>query len=357
VGIATQNPELRKNFAGKPEHVVNFFTFVAEECREIMAQLGFRKFDDMVGRMDLLETNPLVDHWKAKHVDLTNILTMPHVPDNVAIRHCERQQHKLDDALDNTLIEQSKDAIEQEKPVYLQFPISNANRTVGTMLSSAIVRKYGQIGLPEDTINISFTGSAGQSFGAFLARGITMTLKGSANDYLGKGLSGGKIVVFPPPWSTIVPEDNIIAGNVILYGAITGEVYLRGMVGERFAVRNSGAKAVVEGVGAHGCEYMTGGHVVILGQTGRNFAAGMSGGIAFVWDWNQTFADRCNMEMIDLFPIRREEDRHELHRLISNHYLYTKSTVAKYVLDNWKEVLPQFVKVYPKEYRRVIEGM
>lgn len=357
VGVATQKPELRKNFRGKPEHVVNFFTFVAEECREIMAELGFRKFEDMIGRVDMLETKPVIDHWKAKHVDLTNILSKPEVPEHIAIRHCEQQQHKIADILDRTLIEQAKEAIEQEKPVYIQLPIHNTDRTVGTMLSSVIVRKYGHSGIPDDTINISFTGSAGQSFGAFLAHGITMTLKGDANDYLGKGLSGGKIIVSPPPWSKLVPEDNIIAGNVILYGAISGEVYLRGIVGERFAVRNSGAKAVVEGVGDHGCEYMTGGRVVILGPTGRNFAAGMSGGIAYVWDWNQTFAERCNMEMVDLFPIRREEDRHELRTLVNNHAMYTKSTVAKYVLDNWQDVLPQFVKVYPKEYRRVIEGV
>jgi len=356
VGIATQNPELRKNFTGRPEHVVNFFTFVAEECREIMAKLGFRKFEAMVGQVDMLETRPVIEHWKAKHIDLTNLLRKSDVPEHIAIRHCEKQQHNLESVLDKNLIEQAKEAIEQEKPVYIQLPIHNTARTVGAMLSSVIVRKYGQVALPEDTINISFTGSAGQSFGAFLIRGVTMTLKGDANDYLGKGLSGGKIIVYPPPWTTFVPEENIIAGNVILYGAISGELYLRGIVGERFAVRNSGAKAVVEGVGDHGCEYMTGGRVVILGPTGRNFAAGMSGGIAYMWDWNQTFADRCNMEMVDLFPIRREEDRHELGTLIKNHYGYTKSTVAKYILDNWQEVLPQFVKVYPKEYRRVIEG-
>ena len=355
VGIATQNPELRQNFAGKPEYVVNFFTFVAEECREIMAELGFRKFEEMVGRVDMLEPKPNITHWKAKHVDLTNLLRKPDVPDTTAIRHVERQQHPLDNILDKTLIEQAQEAIDHEKPVYLQLPIQNKDRAVGAMLSSVITRKYGQIALPEDTININFTGSAGQSFGAFLARGITLILKGDANDYVGKGLSGGKIVICPPPWATYVPEENIIAGNVILYGATSGEAYLRGIVGERFAVRNSGAKAVVEGVGDHGCEYMTGGRVVILGPTGRNFAAGMSGGVAYIWDWNQTFAERCNLKMVDLFPLRREEDRQELQTLINNHYGYTKSTVAKYVLDNWQEVLSQFVKVYPKEYRRVIE--
>ncbi|MBD3307437.1 glutamate synthase large subunit, partial [candidate division KSB3 bacterium] len=355
VGIATQKPELRKNFSGKPEHVVNFFTFIAEECREIMAELGFRTFDEMIGRIDRLETSAVIEHWKARGIDLSNLLHQPHIPEDVALHHVEPQQHQLERVLDKVLIEHSTEAIEQEKPVYIELPIHNTDRTVGTMLSSVITRKYGDIGLPEDTINIRFTGSAGQSFGAFLAHGVTMALEGDANDYVGKGLSGGKIMIFPPRRARFVPEEHIVAGNVILYGAITGEMYLRGVVGERFAVRNSGAKAVVEGVGDHGCEYMTGGSVVILGPTGRNFAAGMSGGIAYVWDRDQTFAARCNMGMVDLFPIRREEDRHELKKLIRRHYGYTKSTVAQYVLEHWDEVLPQFVKVYPKEYRRVIE--
>jgi glutamate synthase domain-containing protein 3 len=320
-----------------------------------MAELGFRKFDDMVGRVDMLETREVIDHWKAKNIDLTNILRQPEVPEGGAIRHVERQNHELDKILDKMLIEYSHDAVEEQKPVYLELPIHNTDRTVGTMLSSVITRTYGDIGLPEDTINIRFVGSAGQSFGAFLASGVTMTLEGDANDYLGKGLSGGKIILYPSRRATFVPEENIIAGNVILYGAINGELYIRGLVGERFAVRNSGAKAVVEGIGDHGCEYMTGGTVVILGSTGRNFAAGMSGGIAYIWDREKTFAQHCNMEMVDLFPIRREEDWHELKKLIRRHYGYTKSTVAEYVLEHWDKVLPQFVKVYPKEYRRVIE--
>ena len=356
VGIATQNPELRKNFAGKPEYVVNFFTFVAEECREIMAQLGFRKFEDMVGRVDMLEPDSSTTHWKAKKLDLAFLLHKPQVSDSVAIHHVDRQQHHLETILDRVLIEHAKDALENEKPVYIELPIHNTNRTVGTMLSSEITRKYGDIGLPEDTINIRFSGSAGQSFGAFLTRGVTMTLEGDANDYVGKGMSGGKLIMYPSRRANFAPEDNMIAGNVILYGAINGEMYIRGIVGERFAVRNSGAKAVVEGVGDHGCEYMTGGCVVILGATGRNFAAGMSGGIAYIWDRHGDFATQCNLEMVDLFPIRREEDRHELKKLIRRHYGYTKSSVAEYVLEHWKEALPQFVKVYPKEYRRVIEG-
>ena len=356
VGIATQKPELRKNFSASPDHVVNFFTYVAEECREIMAELGFRTFDEMVGRVDMLETEKAITHWKAKGIDLTNLLKIPDVPKHIAIHHVDKQRHNLETILDRVLLEHSQDAIEHEKPVYIELPIHNTNRTAGTMLSSEIVRRYGSMGLPEDTINIRFSGSAGQSFGAFLTHGVTMTLEGDANDYVGKGLSGGKVVIMPSRRVNFVPEDNIIAGNVILYGAISGEMYLRGMVGERFAVRNSGAKAVVEGVGDHACEYMTGGRVVILGNTGRNFAAGMSGGLAYVWDRDTSFAGKCNMEMVDLFPIRREEDRHELKKLIRSHYGYTKSTVAEYVLEHWDEVLPQFIKVYPKEYRRVIEG-
>jgi glutamate synthase domain-containing protein 3 len=356
VGIATQKPELRKNFSASPDHVVNFFTYVAEECREIMAELGFRTFDEMVGRVDMLDTENAIEHWKAKGIDLSNLLKKPDVPEGIAIHHVGAQQHDLQTILDRVLLEHSQDAIEHEKPVYIELPIHNTDRTVGTMLSSGIVRQYGSMGLPEDTINIRFSGSAGQSFGAFLTHGVTMTLEGDSNDYVGKGLSGGKVIIMPSRRSSIIPEDNIIAGNVILYGAISGEMYLRGVVGERFAVRNSGAKAVVEGVGDHACEYMTGGRVVILGDTGRNFAAGMSGGIAYVWDRDNSFAGKCNMEMVDLFPIRREEDRHELKKLIRSHYGYTKSTVAEYALEHWNEVLPQFIKVYPKEYRRVIEG-
>ncbi len=356
VGIATQRPELRKNFTGKPEHVVNFFTFVAEECREIMAALGFRTFDDMIGRVDMLQTDDAITHWKAKGLDLSQLLRKPDVPEGTAIHHTGEQHHSLETILDKVLIAHSQEAINNEKPVYIELPVQNTNRTVGTMLSSEITKKYGNMGLPEDTINIRFNGSAGQSFGAFLAHGVSMVLEGDANDYVGKGLSGGKLIITPSRRATFAAEENIIAGNVILYGAMSGEVYLRGIVGERFAVRNSGAKAVVEGIGDHGCEYMTGGRVVILGPTGRNFAAGMSGGLAYVWDRDRVFARNCNMEMVDLFPIRREEDRHELKKLIRRHYGYTKSSAAKHILEHWTEVLSQFIKVYPKEYRRVLEG-
>jgi glutamate synthase domain-containing protein 2/glutamate synthase domain-containing protein 1/glutamate synthase domain-containing protein 3 len=355
VGVATQDPELRKKFDGKPEYVINFFTYIAEEVREIMASLGFRKFEEMVGRVDMLDTREVLDHWKAKGIDLTNILHRPDVPPGVAIRHVSRQDHGLELALDNKLITTCKDAIESKKPVRFESKIFNTNRTVGTMLSSAIARKYGLAGLPDNTIQIRFEGSAGQSFGAFLSKGVTLTLEGEANDYVGKGLSGGKIVIYPHPKSKLVPEDNIIVGNVVLYGAIQGEVYFRGLAGERFAVRNSGASAVVEGVGDHCCEYMTGGRVVVLGCTGRNFAAGMSGGIAYVLDREGTFASRCNTGMVELFPVKDKGDIDELRTLIQKHYNDTKSAVAKNILDTWDVSLPQFVKVYPTDYRRVLE--
>ncbi|MFA5059385.1 MAG: glutamate synthase large subunit [Candidatus Omnitrophota bacterium] len=355
VGIATQDPELRKNFTGKPEYVTNLFTFIAEECREIMAELGFRKFDDMVGCVDMLETKEAIDHWKAKGLDLTYVLHKPDVPAHVAIRHTSRQDHDLAGALDHELIKLCKDAIEHKKAVKLEIPIKNVNRTVGTMLSSEIARRYNLAGLADDTIKIKFTGSAGQSFGAFLAHGVTLTLEGDSNDYIGKGLSGGKIIVYPSKSATFIPEENILVGNVVLYGAVMGEAYFRGLAGERFAVRNSGAWAVVEGMGDHGCEYMTGGRVVVLGPTGRNFAAGMSGGIAYVWDKDKTFRNRCNLNMVELFPVQIESDIAELKTLIENHARYTQSSVAEFVLKNWNAVLPQFVKVYPNDYRRVLE--
>ena len=355
VGIATQDKDLRKKFTGSPDHVVNYFMFVAEEIREIMAQLGFRKFDDMVGRVDMLEKEELLDHWKAKGIDLTNILHKPDVPAHVAIRHVGGQDHGLEKALDNKLIEKCRAAIENRKPVKFESEIHNINRTVGTMLSSQIARRHGLAGLDEDTIQIKFNGSAGQSFGAFLSHGVTFTLEGDANDYTGKGLSGGKLIVYPPRKATFVPEENIIVGNVVLYGGISGEVYFRGLAGERFAVRNSGVHAVVEGIGDHGCEYMTGGRVVILGPTGRNFAAGMSGGFAYVWDKNKDFKIRCNMGMVELFAVEHQKDIQELRGMIERHWQYTQSTVAKQVLDNWEAVLPQFVKVYPTDYRRVLE--
>jgi glutamate synthase (NADPH/NADH) large chain len=355
VGVATQDPELRKKFTGKADYVVNYFTFVAEEVRGIMAQLGFRKFEDMVGRVDMLETQDLIEHWKAKGLDLTNILHRPDVPDYVAIRHTGRQDHGLEKALDNELIRQAKEAIENKKPVSFTVDIKNINRTVGTTLSSEIARRYGLIGLPDDTIQIKLNGSAGQSFGAFLAHGVTLTLEGEGNDYVGKGLSGGKIIIYPPKQSSFVPEDNILVGNVVLYGAIMGEAYFRGLAGERFAVRNSGASAVVEGIGDHGCEYMTGGRVVVLGPTGRNFAAGMSGGIAYVWDKDGKFKNNCNLGMVEIFPLDIQSDIAELKTLIENHFKYTQSKVAKHILDDWKTTLSQFVKVYPTDYRRVLE--
>ncbi len=355
VGVATQDPELRKKFAGKPDYVVNLFTFIAQECREIMAELGFKKFDELVGRVDMLETQEVITHWKAKGLDLTNILHRPDVPPEVAIRHVGRQDHGLEKALDNRLIQLSEDAIEHQKPVEFDVEIRNTCRTVGTMLSSEIARRYGLKGLPDNTIQIKFEGSAGQSFGAFLAHGITLTLEGDANDYVGKGLSGGRIIVYPSKKATFIPEQNILVGNVVLYGAISGEVFFRGLAGERFAVRNSGAKAVVEGVGDHGCEYMTGGCVVVLGPTGRNFAAGMSGGIAYIWDRDKKFVDLCNKGMVDLVPVEDAEDIKELKTLIEKHAEFTGSTVAKGVLGLWSSTLPQFVKVYPKDYRRVLE--
>lgn len=355
VGVATQDPELRKKFDGKPEYVVNFFTFIAEEVREIMAELGFRKFEDMVGRVDMLDTKDTIDHWKTKGIDLTNILHKADVPPGIAIRHVGTQDHGLEKALDNRLIESAYEAIENKTAVKFDCKIQNTNRTVGTMLSSVIAKKYGLAGLPEDTIQIKFEGSAGQSFGAFLAHGVTFRLEGEGNDYVGKGLSGGRIIIYPHHSSTFVPEDNIIVGNVVLYGAISGEVYFRGLAGERFAVRNSGAYAVVEGIGDHGCEYMTGGRVVVLGPTGRNFAAGMSGGIAYIWDKDATFQKNCNMGLVDLFPVKEPKDILELRYLVEKHFKYTKSTVAEQVLQDWEKSLTQFIKVYPRDFRRVLE--
>ncbi len=357
VGIATQDPVLRKNFAGKPEHVVNFFSFVAEEVREIMAQLGFRKFEDMIGRVDMLEAKEVIEHWKARGIDLSKLLHRPDVPAHIAIHHSGRQDHGLEKALDNKIIELCREAIENKKPVKLEMEIKNVNRTVGAMLSSEIARRYGMNGLPEGTVKIKFSGSAGQSFGAFLSKGVTFELEGDTNDYVGKGLSGGRIIVYSPKKATFVPEENILIGNVVLYGAICGEAYFRGVAGERFGVRNSGGYAVVEGVGDHGCEYMTGGRVAVIGPTGRNFAAGMSGGIAYVWDCEGDFAKKCNMGMVDIFPVHEAKDVVELKDMIERHLQYTQSEVAKMLLARWDEVLPQFVKIYPRDFRRVIEEM
>ncbi len=355
VGVATQDPELRKKFDGKPEYVINFFSFIAQEVREIMAELGFKKFEDMVGRVDMLDSKDTIEHWKAQGLDLTNILHKADVPAGVAIRHVGKQDHGLEKALDNRLIENCQAAINNKTAVKFDSQIRNINRTVGTMLSSAIAKKYGMAGLPEDTIQIKFDGSAGQSFGAFLSHGVTFTLEGEGNDYVGKGLSGGRIVIYPPKNATFVAQDNMIVGNVVLYGAIAGEAYFRGLGGERFAVRNSGAYAVVEGIGDNGCEYMTGGRVVVLGPTGRNFAAGMSGGIAYILDRDNTFSKNCNMGLVDLYPVKDPRDILDLRYLVERHLKFTQSSVAEDVIKNWEKMLPSFVKVYPRDYRRVLE--
>ena len=385
VGVATQDPVLRKRFTGKPEHVVNYFFFVAEEIRQLMAKLGFRKFDDMIGRMDKLNMRSAINHWKAKGLDYSRILHMPSIAADVSIFNNEKQDHGLDKALDNKLIEQAAPALERGEAVRIETPVSNVNRTVGAMLSGQVARRYGLEGLPDDTIHIKLNGVAGQSFGAWVAHGVTLELEGEGNDYVGKGLSGGRLIVYPPKDCPIVPHENIIVGNTVLYGAISGECYFRGVAGERFAVRNSGASAVVEGVGDHGCEYMTGGVVVVLGETGRNFAAGMSGGIAYVLDTNGDFKDHCNLAMVDLEPIPEEDEALELldhqggdmethgkvdiktdmtrydalrlHRLVEKHASYTGSALARDILDNWNQFLPKFVKVMPVDYRRALEEM
>ncbi len=356
VGIATHDPVLRAKFTGQPEHVVNYFFFVAQEVRELMAYLGFRTVAEMIGRVDRLKIHQAVDHWKAKGLDLTPLLAKPDVPDSVAIRCVESQQHGIDDVLDRTLIERAAPALERREPVEMALPIRNVHRTVGAMLSHHIAKRYGDEGLPTDTIRIAFTGTAGQSFGAFLAKGVTLTLEGESNDYLGKGLSGGRIIVYPPKGSTFVPEETILIGNTVLYGATSGEGFFYGLAGERFAVRNSGARAVIEGVGDHGCEYMTGGVVVVLGRTGRNFAGGMSGGIAYVLNEDGKFEQRCNLGMVELEPVREAEDKALLKDFIQRHLEYTGSRKAKTVLDRWDDFLPKFVKVVPVEYRKVMDA-
>ena len=354
VGIATQDPVLRKKFTGQPEHVVNFFFFIAEELRQIMAKLGFRTINEMVGRVDKLKIHKAVEHWKAKGLDLTPLLKMPDVGPEVS-RYCvQKQDHGIADILDRKLIEQCRPAIDRGEKVTLELPIRNLNRTVGTMLSSQIAKKYGLEGLPADTITIKFNGSAGQSFGAFLSRGITLVLEGESNDYIGKGLSGGKIIVFPPKNAIYTPEETILVGNTSLYGGTQGEAYFYGMAGERFAVRNSGVRAVVEGTGDHGCEYMTGGVVAVLGRTGRNFAAGMSGGVAFVLNELDKFQSRCNLGMVELEQVTSDDDKKLLHDMITSHFMYTGSRNAKRILDGWEVILPKFVKVMPIDYKRVL---
>ena len=354
VGVATQDPALRAKFRGAPEHVINFFFYLAEQVRGYMAQMGFRTFDEMVGRVDMLDPRAALDHWKAKGLDLSMILHNPQVPLRIARRCVQAQDHGLDQALDYKLIDHARDAIDGGDPIVIKLPIRNIHRTVGAMLSGEIARRHGSAGLPDGTIHFQFTGSAGQSFGAFLAHGVTLELEGDANDYVGKGLSGGKLIVYPPRASTFLPEENIVIGNVALYGATSGEAFLNGMAGERFAVRNSGATAVVEGLGDHGCEYMTNGLVVVLGKVGRNFAAGMSGGIAFVLDEKGDFAEkRCNTAGVDLESVG-EADAGLLQGLIYRHVEYTASPRGKWILENWEQMVPQFVKVFPHEYKRVL---
>jgi glutamate synthase (NADPH) large chain len=385
VGVATQDPVLRKRFTGQPEHVINYFFFVAEEVRELMAEMGYRTFNEMIGQMQMLDRVNLLAHAKANGLDFSKLFTKPSVPAEVKLYNCEEQDHKIHDIIDRKLIAQSQAALDNGTPVRLQHSIRNVDRTVGAMLSGEIAKRYGHDGLPADTIVAKFKGTAGQSFGAFLARGVTFELDGDANDYVGKGLSGGRLVVRPPAQSAIVPEQSIIVGNTVLYGAIAGECYFRGVAGERFAVRNSGAVAVIEGAGDHCCEYMTGGIVVVLGATGRNFAAGMSGGIAYVLDEDGTFASRCNMAMVELEPMPGEEDinakvfhrqneieahglvditsdmsrfdGHRLHHLIVRHARFTDSEIAARILSDWKAWYPKFRKVMPVEYRRALNEM
>ncbi|MCA1963287.1 MAG: glutamate synthase large subunit [Prosthecobacter sp.] len=354
VGVATQDPELRKKFAGQPEHVVNFFFFVAEELRELMAELGFRKVEEMIGRSDLLDFNRAIAHWKAKGLDLSPIFERPQVGPEVATRRVTEQDHGLESVLDYQLLPKVKKAVETGEKLVVASPITNRNRTTGAIIGSEVSRKHGFKGLPEDTMTLKFQGSAGQSFGASVPSGMTLILEGDANDYVGKGLSGGKLIVFPPKASTFVPEENILIGNVVLYGATGGEAYFRGVAGERFCVRNSGAKAVVEGVGDHGCEYMTGGHVVVLGKTGRNFAAGMSGGTAFISDPKNEFKANCNLDMVDLETIHEDGDIALLEEMLEDHVEYTDSAVAKAILKDFDKALDSFVKVMPKDYKRVL---
>jgi glutamate synthase domain-containing protein 3 len=356
VGIATQDPELRRRFQGTPEHVVNFFFFVAEEARQIMRRLGIRRYEDLVGRVDLLEADAAIEHWKARGVDLAHVLAEPPVADDAPRRRVRPQDSPLPSALDWTLIEAARDGIDHRMPVTGSFDVRNVNRTVGGLLSSAVTKVHGAAGLPPGTIRYTLRGSAGQSFGAWLAPGVELTLFGDANDYTGKGLSGGVLTVRPPEDAAFPAEENVVIGNTVLYGATSGRAFFRGLAGERFAVRNSGASAVVEGVGDHGCEYMTGGRAVVLGRTGRNFAAGMSGGVAYVLDEDETFSERCNMGLVGFDPIE-ESDAIELHGLIEEHAERTGSPVAERILREWDSYLPKFRKVMPHDYKRALREL
>jgi len=380
VGVATQDPVLRRKFTGAPEHVVNYFFFVAEEVRELMAHMGFRTFEELIGRADLLDMRSGIAHWKARGLDFSRVFHQPKVAADVARSHKEVQDHGLAHALDHQLIAAAEPALMHGKPVRIAQKIRNANRSVGAMLSNKIAQKYGHEGLPEDTIHVAFSGIGGQSFGAFLAHGITFELQGASNDYVGKGLSGGRIVVYPDPACPAKAEDNIVIGNTVMYGATAGEGFFRGVAGERFCVRNSGATAVVEGTGDHGCEYMTGGTVVVLGMTGRNFAAGMSGGLAYVYDPDGSFAAHCNMAMVAIEPLQSEaaqaaaeaelevagKGRHRhagksdavlVRELVERHLRFTGSTLALKLLDDWDRAFAKFVKVFPHEYRRALSEM
>jgi glutamate synthase (NADPH/NADH) large chain len=384
VGVATQDPVLRARFTGQPEHVVNYFFFVAEELRAIMAEMGFRTVAEMVGRVDRLDTRKAISHWKAQGIDLSRLLYQAPQGDSPSLNWSETQNHGLEAALDNDLIAAAADALDSRQPVRIERQVINVNRTVGTMLSGEVARRHGHAGLPDNTINVRLTGVAGQSFGAFLAHGVTLDLTGDANDYVGKGLSGGRVIVRQPTHVGREPTENIIVGNTVLYGAIAGEAFFNGVAGERFAVRNSGAVAVVEGCGDHGCEYMTGGVVLVLGKTGRNFAAGMSGGVAYVYDPDAGFTDLCNASMVDVLPISPERDdeegagrpqqrtvsvhdagmgdmlRHDAERLrilLERHHLHTGSRRARALLDDWDNALAHFVKVMPRDYARALKQL
>jgi glutamate synthase (NADPH/NADH) large chain len=385
VGVATQDPVLRARFTGQPEHVINFFFFVAEELREIMAQMGFATVNEMIGRVDRLDVNPALEHWKAQGIDLSRLLYAAPAGAAKGLWNQDRQDHGLGKALDNTLIEAARAALDGGKPVRGEYAVRNVNRTVGAMLSGEVARRYGHAGLPDDTISLTFRGNAGQSFGAFAAHGVSLELIGDANDYVGKGLSGGRVVVRQPPEARREPTRNIIVGNTVLYGAIAGEAYFEGVAGERFAVRNSGAVTVVEGLGDHGCEYMTGGVVVVLGDTGRNFAAGMSGGVAYVYDPAGRFEPHCNKAMVELGaitpatpgPVNSADEPHRpkqrpvsvedngmgdmlrfdaerLRILVERHHLHTRSARAAEILANWDQALGSFVKVMPTDYRKAL---
>jgi glutamate synthase (NADPH/NADH) large chain len=384
VGVATQNPVLRARFTGQPEHVINYFFFVAEELRAIMAEMGFRTLKEMTGRVDRLDASHAVHHWKAQGIDLARLLHQVPLGDSPSLGWSTRQDHGLEGALDNDLIAAAASALDDRQAVVIERAVRNVNRTVGAMLSGEVARRYGHTGLPDNTISIRLTGVAGQSFGAFLAHGVTLDLTGDANDYVGKGLSGGRVIVRQPTHVGRDPTQNIIVGNTVLYGAIAGEAYFNGVAGERFAVRNSGAVAVVEGTGDHGCEYMTGGVVAVLGRTGRNFAAGMSGGVAYVYDESGDFAQLCNKAMVDLMPVSAERDddegagrpqqrthgvhdtgmgdmlRHDAERLrilLERHHLHTGSRRARALLDDWKTTLGKFVKVMPRDYARALKQL